>query len=60
VALFNSAIVLLLNLWGGRQLGLATDPIRVMADVDKFLRILKTYEPMCVPCIRSFYLMSTK
>ncbi|KAF8823481.1 hypothetical protein HHX47_DHR10000062 [Lentinula edodes] len=44
VALFNSAIVLLLNLWGGRQLGLATDPIRTMADVNKSLRILKTYE----------------
>ncbi|KAJ3931620.1 MAG: hypothetical protein NXY57DRAFT_895775, partial [Lentinula lateritia] len=36
-SLFNSAIVLLLNLWGGRQLGLATDPIRVMADVNKSL-----------------------
>ncbi|KAJ3799008.1 fungal-specific transcription factor domain-containing protein, partial [Lentinula aff. detonsa] len=44
VSIFNSAIILLLNLWGGRQLGLATDPIRDMADVDKSLRILKVYQ----------------
>ncbi|KAJ3739033.1 fungal-specific transcription factor domain-containing protein [Lentinula detonsa] len=44
VSIFNSAIILLLNLWGGRKLGLATDPIRDMADVDKSLRILKVYQ----------------
>ncbi|KAK7682544.1 hypothetical protein QCA50_014344 [Cerrena zonata] len=45
VALFTSAIVLLLNIWGGKRSGLTTDPAREMADVHKCMRMLKHLEP---------------
>ncbi|KAE9403230.1 hypothetical protein BT96DRAFT_815273, partial [Gymnopus androsaceus JB14] len=48
VALFNSVVALLLNLWCGKQLGLATDPVRDMKDIDKCLTGLRYYESRCV------------
>ncbi|KAF9066459.1 fungal-specific transcription factor domain-containing protein [Rhodocollybia butyracea] len=47
-SLFMSTIILLLNLWSGRKLGLATDPIRDMQDVNKCLEALSEYESRCV------------
>ncbi|KAJ3859348.1 fungal-specific transcription factor domain-containing protein [Lentinula novae-zelandiae] len=44
VILFNSAIMILLNLWSGKRLGLATDMKREMEDVQLSVRILKGYE----------------
>ncbi|KAJ3836013.1 fungal-specific transcription factor domain-containing protein [Lentinula raphanica] len=44
VVLFNSIIMILLNLWSGKRLGLATDFKREMEDVHLSLRILKSYE----------------
>lgn len=45
IALFTSAIVLLLNIWGGKRSGLSTDPAKEMADVHKCMRMLKHLEP---------------
>ncbi|KAJ3720335.1 fungal-specific transcription factor domain-containing protein, partial [Lentinula raphanica] len=44
VVLFNSIIMILLNLWSGKRLELATDFKREMEDVHLSLRILKSYE----------------
>ncbi|KAJ4475021.1 fungal-specific transcription factor domain-containing protein [Lentinula aciculospora] len=44
VILFNSTIMILLNLWSGKRLGLATDVRREMEDVYLSVRILKGYE----------------
>ncbi|KAK1232796.1 Gypsy retrotransposon integrase-like protein 1 [Marasmius sp. AFHP31] len=44
MVLFNSAIVLLLKIWGGKSSGLATDPHRDLSDVHTSVRVLKTYE----------------
>ena len=48
MALFTSGIVLLLNIWGGKRSGLATDPVKEMADVHKYMKMLRTLEPRCV------------
>ncbi|EMD31523.1 hypothetical protein CERSUDRAFT_119740 [Gelatoporia subvermispora B] len=45
MALFTAGIVLLLNIWGGKRSGLATDPAREMADVHKCMKMLKAMEP---------------
>ncbi|KAI3616635.1 hypothetical protein WG66_011647 [Moniliophthora roreri] len=44
MALFNSAIVLLLNIWGGKRLGITSDPARELGDVYKCLNVLRAYE----------------
>ncbi|KAK7034648.1 Gypsy retrotransposon integrase-like protein 1 [Paramarasmius palmivorus] len=44
MALFNSAIVLLLNIWGGKRLGITLDPARELGDVYKCLNVLRSYE----------------
>ncbi|KAG7444501.1 uncharacterized protein BT62DRAFT_900033 [Guyanagaster necrorhizus] len=44
VAVFHSALVLLLNLWGGKRLGLSTNPSRAMEDVFKCMNVLRKYE----------------
>ncbi|EEB86584.1 hypothetical protein MPER_16412, partial [Moniliophthora perniciosa FA553] len=41
MALFNSAIVLLLNIWGGQRLGITSDPARELGDVYKCLNVLR-------------------
>lgn len=43
-AIFNSAIMILLNLWAGSRLGMMADPRREMEDVYHCVRILKSYE----------------
>ncbi|KAJ6629500.1 fungal-specific transcription factor domain-containing protein [Mycena sp. CBHHK59/15] len=43
-AIFDSGVVLLLNVWGGRQAGLSTDPRKCLQDVDICLRLLGVYE----------------
>ena len=45
MALFTAGIVLLLNIWGGKRSGLATDPSKEMADVHKCMKMLKAMEP---------------
>ncbi|KAJ3793177.1 fungal-specific transcription factor domain-containing protein [Lentinula aff. detonsa] len=44
VILFNSVIMILLNLWSGKRLGFVADFKREMEDVYLSLRILKGYE----------------
>ncbi|KAG7086804.1 hypothetical protein E1B28_002730 [Marasmius oreades] len=44
MVLFNSAVVLLLNIWGGKKLGVTPDPVREMNDVYKCLNVLRSYE----------------
>ena len=53
MALLASGIVLLLNIWGGKRSGLATDPAREMEDVHKAMRMLKSLEGRCVVCLHS-------
>ncbi|KAJ7103695.1 hypothetical protein C8R43DRAFT_1244094 [Mycena crocata] len=43
-AVFDASIILLLNLWGGRRLGLNVDPQKSLRDVDTCLHILSIYE----------------
>ncbi|KAF7345735.1 Zn(2)-C6 fungal-type domain-containing protein [Mycena venus] len=43
-ALVDSAIVLLLNVWGAGRTGVSTDPQRVTCDVQKCINVLKLYE----------------
>ncbi|KAJ7155555.1 fungal-specific transcription factor domain-containing protein [Mycena crocata] len=43
-AVFDSCIMLLLNIWGGRQVGLNVDPQKCMQDVESCLRIFRAYE----------------
>ncbi|KAK0203121.1 fungal-specific transcription factor domain-containing protein [Desarmillaria ectypa] len=44
VAVFHSALVLLLNIWGGKRLGLSTNPSRAMEDVFKCMNVMRKYE----------------
>ena len=44
MALFTSAIVLLLSVWGGKKAGLAIDPEKGMEDVHKAMRMLRLLE----------------
>ena len=44
MALFAAGIVLLLNIWGGKRSGVATDPAREMEDVHKAMKMLKSME----------------
>jgi hypothetical protein len=44
MAVFTSAIVLLLNIWGGKKSGLVLDSKKEMADVHKCMRVLKSIE----------------
>ncbi|TFK27934.1 hypothetical protein FA15DRAFT_653244 [Coprinopsis marcescibilis] len=44
VAVFTSAIVLLLSIWGGKRSGLSSDPNKEMADVHKCMRVLRASE----------------
>jgi hypothetical protein len=44
MAIFAASIVLLLNIWGGRQAGIVNDANREMAQVHKCMRILKAVE----------------
>ncbi|KAJ7141276.1 fungal-specific transcription factor domain-containing protein, partial [Mycena epipterygia] len=43
-AISDSGVVLLLNVWGGREVGLSTDPQNCLQDVETCLRILRMYE----------------
>ncbi|KAJ7741204.1 fungal-specific transcription factor domain-containing protein [Mycena maculata] len=43
-AVFDACIVLLLNVWGGRQAGLAVDPQKCLGDVEMCLGIFRAYE----------------
>ncbi|KAJ7451835.1 fungal-specific transcription factor domain-containing protein [Mycena galericulata] len=43
-AIADSGVVLLLNVWGGRRVGLATDPQKCLQDVETCLRLLQMYE----------------
>ncbi|OCH86476.1 hypothetical protein OBBRIDRAFT_737959 [Obba rivulosa] len=45
MALFTAGIVLLLNIWGGKRSGQATDASKEMADVHKCMKMLKAMEP---------------
>ena len=44
MSLFAAGIVLLLNIWGGKRSGVATDPAREMEDVHKAMKMLKSME----------------
>ncbi|KAF9256400.1 hypothetical protein L218DRAFT_218513 [Marasmius fiardii PR-910] len=44
MVLFNSGVVLLLNIWGGKKLGVTPDPMRELGDVYKCLNVLRSYE----------------
>ncbi|KIK69807.1 hypothetical protein GYMLUDRAFT_34211 [Collybiopsis luxurians FD-317 M1] len=44
VAIFNSAIMILMNLWTGKRLGMTVDPRRELQDVDRCLEMLRGYE----------------
>lgn len=44
VAVFHSALLLLLNLWGGKRLGLSTNPSRALEDVVKCMNVMRKYE----------------
>ncbi|KDQ52727.1 hypothetical protein JAAARDRAFT_702130 [Jaapia argillacea MUCL 33604] len=41
---FSAAIVLLLNIWGGKRSGLSTDPAKEMTEVHKCMQLLKMSE----------------
>ncbi|KAJ7629448.1 fungal-specific transcription factor domain-containing protein [Mycena polygramma] len=43
-AVFDACIVLLLNVWGGRFVGLTVDPQKCLQDVDICLRVFRAYE----------------
>ncbi|KAJ7194854.1 fungal-specific transcription factor domain-containing protein [Mycena pura] len=43
-AVFDSCLVLLLHVWGGRKVGLAVDPKKCMQDIDICLRAFRAYE----------------
>ncbi|KAJ7020005.1 fungal-specific transcription factor domain-containing protein [Mycena alexandri] len=43
-ALMDSAVFLLLNVWGARRSGVSADPQRAAIDVQKCVRVLKMYE----------------
>ncbi|KAJ7761028.1 fungal-specific transcription factor domain-containing protein [Mycena metata] len=43
-ALMDSAVFLLLNVWGARRNGVSADPQRAANDVQKCIRVLKMYE----------------
>ncbi|KAF8127742.1 fungal-specific transcription factor domain-containing protein [Mycena galopus ATCC 62051] len=43
-ALMDSAIVILLNVWGARRTGITVDPQRAIQDVQKCISVLKMYE----------------
>ncbi|KAF7328953.1 Fungal-trans domain-containing protein [Mycena venus] len=43
-AVFDSCVVLLLNVWGGRLIGLAVDPKKCLQDVESCLQIFRIYE----------------
>ncbi|KAF7325043.1 Fungal-trans domain-containing protein [Mycena kentingensis (nom. inval.)] len=43
-AIFDSGIILLLNVWGGRKVGLAVDPKKCLQDLDICLRVFRVYE----------------
>ncbi|KAJ7648443.1 hypothetical protein B0H17DRAFT_958996 [Mycena rosella] len=43
-AVFDSCLIILLNVWGGRQVGLVVDPQKCLRDVEMCLRIFRTYE----------------
>ncbi|KAJ6508087.1 fungal-specific transcription factor domain-containing protein [Mycena vulgaris] len=43
-AICDSGVVLLLNVWGGRKVGLSTDPQKCLQDVETCLRLLRMYE----------------
>ena len=47
--MFTCGIVLLLNIWGGKRSGLATDAQKEMADVHKCMKMLRALEPQYVP-----------
>ncbi|KAJ6620015.1 fungal-specific transcription factor domain-containing protein [Mycena sp. CBHHK59/15] len=44
-AVFMAALVLLLNIWGGRRSGLSTDAVKEMADVHRCMQVLRDCEP---------------
>lgn len=41
---FTCAIVLLLNIWGGKQSGMAVDPAKDLDDVHKCMQVLRSLE----------------
>ncbi|KAF7376566.1 Zn(2)-C6 fungal-type domain-containing protein [Mycena sanguinolenta] len=43
-ALMDSAIVILLNVWGAGRTGISVDPQRAIQDVQKCIHVLKMYE----------------
>ncbi|KAF8198145.1 fungal-specific transcription factor domain-containing protein [Mycena galopus ATCC 62051] len=43
-AVFDSCLVLLLNVWGGKFVGLAVEPQKYLQDVESCLRIFRIYE----------------
>ncbi|KAJ7049694.1 hypothetical protein C8F01DRAFT_725562 [Mycena amicta] len=43
--LLDSALVLLVNVWGARQSGSSPDPSRAAADIQRCISCLKMYEP---------------
>ncbi|KAJ7021461.1 hypothetical protein C8F04DRAFT_267477 [Mycena alexandri] len=43
-SVFDACIILLLNVWGGRHIGLVVDPKKCLQDVELCLRIFRTYE----------------
>lgn len=44
MAVFSAAVVLLMNVWGGRRQGLSTNPGKEMKDVYRCMNVLRTYE----------------
>lgn len=44
MTIFTAAIVLLLNIWGGKRSGLTTDPSREMTDVHRCMQALRGCE----------------
>ncbi|KAJ7072969.1 fungal-specific transcription factor domain-containing protein [Mycena amicta] len=43
-AVFDAGIILLLNVWGGRKVGLNVDPKKCLQDIDICLRVFRVYE----------------
>ncbi|KAJ7209377.1 fungal-specific transcription factor domain-containing protein [Mycena haematopus] len=43
-AVFDSCLILLLNVWGGHFVGLAVEPQKYLQDVQACLRVFRTYE----------------
>ncbi|KAL0576124.1 Gypsy retrotransposon integrase-like protein 1 [Marasmius crinis-equi] len=52
MVLFNSAIVLLFNIWRGKSIGITPDPVKELNDVLKCVNILQTYEGRWQMCGR--------